>query len=108
MESIFWGVIGGGSIISLVAHAYTLWRITRTPDNAELRSKVTHLNSEVADLIDRVDSWQRRDKTREARARKAEKAEEGEIRPLTHVTDKNELRRRIYGGSKGGQNVMAE
>lgn len=110
MDNLLLGVLGGAVVLSLGASAFTLWRILSTPDNAELRAKVTHLNAEVADLIDRVDSWQRRDKTREARARKAEKSEELDSRaPLSAPADKAELRRRVFGGAhKGGLNVMAE
>ncbi len=66
------GVLGGLVVISVLVHAYTLWRFSEYPDVGRLKKEVETLRLEVTDLVDRVDSWQRRDRTRNIRAAKAE------------------------------------
>lgn len=104
VKAIFWGVIGGGILISLGLHAYTFYKHFRTPDNYELNHQVESLRLTVTDLVDRVDSWQRRDKTREARAKKAAaNADEGvnlEL-PMT-LPEKKALLRKKAAEMRGG------
>jgi hypothetical protein len=97
------GLLGGGLALSLGIHAVTLWKMAHTPDLSELDAEVTSLRLQVTDLIDRVDSWQRRDKTRNAREVRAQKDQE----PLEEAPGgdrKAALRRKVFGKL----NVMAE
>jgi len=67
-------------LLSMAAHAYTLWRFFRTPDEFTVQRQVNELNLLVLELLDRVDSWQKRDRTRmtrEARRKKADGEAEG-------------------------------
>lgn len=96
MESLFWGVLGGAAFISLLIHAYTLYRLERYPDVTTLKKDLDTLRLEITDLVDRVDMWQRRDRTRSLRAAKAE--EQVEL-PITAMDRKKALRMKVYGGN---------
>lgn len=97
-----WGVIGGFALISAVIHAYTLWRSQTSPDIFALNAQVLSLKLEVTDLIDRVDSWQRRDKTRAARERKAEVHSDTLEAELPSASNPKELLRRKVYNIRGG------
>ena len=98
------GIIGAGfGGVSLVLH----WvRRNEHPDVAQVRADVTHIRTEIADILDRFEHWQKRQRVRNLRAGReaaAEQNDSGIPAAATSPADiKRALRAKVYG-VKGAQ-----
>lgn len=102
IESWILGLLGAGTVLAVGFAAVSLYfSTTRVPDPESvpaLRAEVNGLRTTVADLTDRLEQWQRRDRVRRVRE-KAEVSEPEPVEPMDPLALKRELRRRAFGGN---------
>lgn len=64
------GVVGGAVLLALSFAVVSLWLSLRSGSSADLEARINALRTEVSDLFDRVEQWQKRDRVRRVREAK--------------------------------------
>lgn len=91
----------GSSAVSLALH----WaKRDEHPDVAQVRAEITHIRTEISDLLDRFEHWTRRDRTRKLRAAREQDQTNVPDRDATAsaangADAKSALRRRVFGSA---------
>lgn len=82
----------GIAVVSLALH----WaRRDEHPDVAQVRAEITHVRTEIADILDRFEHWTKRERVRRLRAGREEAAQEPA--PQAPADPKSALRSRVFG-----------
>mgnify|MGYP003581365873 FL=1 len=94
----------GLTILNFGMAAYTLWETRRYAAPAEVIRALHALQLDVSDIVDRVEMWQRRDRSRKHREDGAD-GTPTEISGATRLMDKATLRARaaqLFGPGRAG------
>lgn len=98
-------LIGSLALISALTSAVTIWLVTRpskVPDVHELESAVVQCRLQVADLVDKFDTRERRDRVRRMREGREEAAQDADPSPINASEVRKSLRKKLAYAHFGG------
>lgn len=105
IEPLLWGGGGGLLIVYTTLLAVALRKINKDPERWELNARLNALTRDVDDMVQRVDTWMRREQTQAARQRKREKEIEQVAEPVAApappLRRKDQLRQQLAQRLRG-------
>jgi hypothetical protein len=101
LETVLLAAIASGMILALGISLISAWLAVKRPPPPEripdLEAQVMALRNAVTDVVERTESWMRRDRVRRSRETAAQREGEAEAQqPNAPVSLKSELRRRAF------------